>query len=96
MSTWQAVRATQAERVAIAAAEAERQAKLDAEARLQRALEELMREISVHYQSEVDYSVKSLSATLEPILIWFLGMGVLVLALGVFMPMWDLGRTTAH
>ncbi len=58
------------------------------------SLEELMREISVHYQSEVDYSVKRLSATLEPILIWFLGIGVLVLALGVFMPMWDLGRAT--
>jgi MSHA biogenesis protein MshG len=56
------------------------------------SLEVLMREISVHYQTEVDYAVKSLSATLEPILIWFLGIGVLILALGVFMPMWDLGR----
>jgi MSHA biogenesis protein MshG len=60
------------------------------------SLEELMREIAVHYQTEVDYAIKSLSATLEPILIWFLGMGVLVLALGVFMPMWDLGRATMH
>ncbi len=60
------------------------------------SLEELMREIAVHYQTEVDYSIKTLSATLEPILIWFLGMGVLVLALGVFMPMWDLGRATVH
>ena len=58
------------------------------------ALEELMREISVHYQSEVDYAIKQLSATLEPILIWFLGMGILVLALGVFMPMWDLGKAS--
>ncbi len=55
------------------------------------SLEQLMREISVHHQSTVDFSVKRLSGTLEPILIWFLGMGVLVLALGVFMPMWDLG-----
>jgi MSHA biogenesis protein MshG len=60
------------------------------------SLEELMREIAVHYQTEVDYAIKTLSATLEPILIWFLGMGVLVLALGVFMPMWDLGRATMH
>ena len=60
------------------------------------SLEELMREIAVHYQTEVDYAIKSLSATLEPILIWFLGMGVLVLALGVFMPMWDLGKATVH
>jgi MSHA biogenesis protein MshG len=60
------------------------------------SLEELMREIALHYQTEVDYAIKTLSATLEPILIWFLGMGVLVLALGVFMPMWDLGRATMH
>jgi MSHA biogenesis protein MshG len=58
------------------------------------SLEELMREIAVHYQGEVDYAVKRLSATLEPLLIWFLGMGILVLALGIFMPMWDLGRAT--
>lgn len=58
------------------------------------SLDELMREISVHYQSQVDYAIKRLSATLEPILIWFLGIGVLILALGVFMPMWDLGRAT--
>jgi MSHA biogenesis protein MshG len=60
------------------------------------SLEELMREISQHYQSNVDYAVKRLAGTLEPILIWFLGMGVLVLALGVFMPMWDLGRSSVR
>jgi MSHA biogenesis protein MshG len=60
------------------------------------SLEELMREIASHYQSEVDYAIKRLSATLEPILIWFLGICVLVLALGIFMPMWDLGRATAR
>lgn len=58
------------------------------------SLEELMREIAVHYQANVEQSVKRLAATLEPIMIWFLGMGVLVLALGIFMPMWDLGRAT--
>jgi MSHA biogenesis protein MshG len=60
------------------------------------SMEELMAEISVHYQNEVDHAVKRLSATLEPLLIWLLGMGVLVLALGVFMPMWDLGRASLH
>jgi MSHA biogenesis protein MshG len=58
------------------------------------SLEELMQEISLHHRAEVDYAVKRLSSTLEPILIWFLGIGVLILALGVFMPMWDLGRAT--
>jgi MSHA biogenesis protein MshG len=58
------------------------------------SLEELMREIAAHYQANVEQSVKRLSATLEPLLIWFLGICVLVLALGIFMPMWDLGRAT--
>jgi MSHA biogenesis protein MshG len=60
------------------------------------SLDELLAEMSLHYQSEVEYSIKRLSATLEPVLIWVLGMGVLVLALGVFMPMWELGRATIH
>lgn len=58
------------------------------------SLEQLMAEISQHFETEVDYAIKKLSTTLEPVLIWFLGIGVLVLALGVFLPMWDLGRAT--
>jgi MSHA biogenesis protein MshG len=42
------------------------------------------------YEREVDYTVKNLSAAFEPILITFVGFIVLVLALGVFLPMWDL------
>jgi MSHA biogenesis protein MshG len=33
-----------------------------------------------------------LSSKIEPILIAFLGILVLVLALGVFLPIWDLGK----
>ena len=58
------------------------------------SLDELLGEIAEHYRSEVDYAVKRLSASLEPILIMLLGVGVLVLALGVFMPMWELGRAS--
>jgi len=58
------------------------------------SLDELMAEMSNHHQSEVEQSIRKLSSTLEPILIWFLGICVLVLALGIFMPMWDLGRAT--
>jgi MSHA biogenesis protein MshG len=38
----------------------------------------------------VDYSLKNLSAAIEPILIVCVGGMVLVLALGVFLPMWEL------
>jgi MSHA biogenesis protein MshG len=34
--------------------------------------------------------VEGLTAKLEPILLVFMGVLVLILALGVFLPMWDL------
>lgn len=55
-------------------------------------LDELMREVAEMYQQEVEYEVENLSAQIEPILIVALGIMVLILALGVFLPMWDLGR----
>jgi MSHA biogenesis protein MshG len=56
------------------------------------SLDDLMDEIAAMYEREVDYELKTLSAQVEPILIVFLGAMVLVLALGIFVPMWDLGR----
>ncbi len=58
------------------------------------ALDELLGEIGEHYQSEVEYAISRLSARIEPILIVVLGAIVLVLALGVFMPMWEMGRAS--
>ncbi len=55
-------------------------------------LDDLMREIADMYQREIDYELKGLSANIEPIMIVFLGILVLILALGVFLPIWDLGR----
>ncbi len=54
------------------------------------ALPELMDEASDHYRREVDYDLENLSSALEPILIVFVGAVVLILALGVFLPMWDM------
>lgn len=53
-------------------------------------LDDLLLEVAQLYEREVDYDVKTLSAQIEPILIIFLGALVLVLALAVFLPMWDL------
>jgi MSHA biogenesis protein MshG len=55
-------------------------------------LDDLLREVADMYQREVEYELKTLSAQIEPILIVLLGILVLVLALGVFLPMWDLGQ----
>jgi len=54
------------------------------------ALPELMDEASDYYRREVDYDLDNLSAALEPILIVSVGAVVLILALGVFLPMWDM------
>jgi MSHA biogenesis protein MshG len=55
-------------------------------------LDAMMEDVAQMYQREVEYELKTLSAQIEPILIVFLGALVLVLALGIFLPMWDLGK----
>ena len=59
-------------------------------------LDSLMDEIAGMYEREVDYELKTLSSQIEPILIIGLGVLVLILALGVFLPIWDLGRAALH
>lgn len=59
-------------------------------------LDSLMDEIAEMYEREVDYELKTLSSQIEPILIVGLGIIVLVLALGVFLPIWDLGKVAMH
>jgi len=54
------------------------------------ALPDLLDEVAGFYEREVDHTVKNLSSAVEPILIVFVGGMVLVLALGVFLPMWDM------
>jgi MSHA biogenesis protein MshG len=56
------------------------------------SLDDMMEEIGQLYQREVEYELKTLGAQIEPILIVALGVLVLILALGVFLPMWDLGK----
>lgn len=56
------------------------------------ALDDMMQEVAEMYQREVEYELKTLSSQIEPILIITLGVMVLILALGVFLPMWDLGK----
>ena len=53
-------------------------------------LDDLMLEVAELYEREVDYDVKALAAQIEPILIVFLGVLVTILALAIFLPIWDL------
>ncbi|MHB8848605.1 MAG: type II secretion system F family protein, partial [Burkholderiales bacterium] len=59
-------------------------------------IDNLMEEIAQMYEREVDYELKTLSSQIEPILILGLGALVLVLALGVFLPIWNLGQVALH
>jgi MSHA biogenesis protein MshG len=56
----------------------------------------MMFEVADMYEREVKYEVATLSSKIEPILIVTLGIMVLILALGVFLPMWDLGKAALH
>lgn len=56
----------------------------------------LMFEIAGMYEREVEYEVKTLAQQIEPIMIVAMGILVLILALGIFLPMWDLGRAALH
>ncbi|MFQ5861919.1 MAG: type II secretion system F family protein [Candidatus Brocadiales bacterium] len=55
-------------------------------------LDNMLTKVSEYYDSEVDNAIKNLSSLIEPILLAFLGIGVLFLMLAVFLPMWDLTK----
>jgi len=59
-------------------------------------LTNLLEEVSGFYQREVDYRLRNLAAMIEPILIIAVGGMVLILALGVFLPMWNMIAKVGH
>lgn len=58
-------------------------------------LDTLLVEIASMYERETDYAIKGLSAAIEPVLLGIIGALVLVLALGVFLPLWNLGQAAS-
>lgn len=54
------------------------------------SIDVLFNEVADFYEEEVDFDLKRLSDAIEPIVLVFMGILVLVLALGVFLPMWNL------
>ena len=53
-------------------------------------VDEMLTKVAEFYEEEVNYEIKFLSAQIEPALILIIAGMVLVLALGIFLPMWDL------
>ncbi len=59
-------------------------------------LDEMMSFIADFYEEEVDYDVKTLSDKIEPLIYVAIGGLVLVLALGIFVPMWDVAQLASQ
>jgi type II secretory pathway component PulF len=57
-------------------------------------IDEMLRQISIHYDDEVSYAVKQLTTALGPILIVGLAIVVGFFAMAIFLPMWDMTKMT--
>jgi MSHA biogenesis protein MshG len=55
-------------------------------------IDELLEEVALIYEEDVDYAIKRLADTIEPVLLIVVAGMVLILALGIFLPMWDLSQ----
>jgi len=56
------------------------------------SIDTMMEDVASYYEREVDYELKNLSSAIEPVLIIAIGIMVLIVALGVFLPMWDMSQ----
>lgn len=55
-------------------------------------MEEMLMKVSNYYDMQVEYAIRNLSTTLEPLLLLIIGGMVLFLALAIFLPWWNLIR----
>lgn len=53
-------------------------------------VEDLLHEVASYYEREVDYDLKNLTSKIEPIMVSIVAGMVLILALGIFTPMWEM------
>jgi MSHA biogenesis protein MshG len=59
-------------------------------------IDELLANMAEYYEREVDYDLGRLGDLIEPILLAVIGVLVLFLAMGVFLPMWDMVSFVRH
>ena len=55
-------------------------------------LDEMLKEISTHYDAEVEYATRRLTTAMGPFLIVMLAVIVGFFALAIYLPMWDMAR----
>jgi len=59
-------------------------------------LDTMLNKVSDYYDMDVEYTLRNLSTMIEPILLLFVGGMVLFLALGIFLPMWNMMSLFKH
>ena len=59
-------------------------------------LDDMLVQVADFYEEQVDYDLKKLSDYIEPILIVFIGIIVLILMLAIYLPMWELTSATRN
>jgi MSHA biogenesis protein MshG len=57
---------------------------------------DLLAEVADYYDREVNYATDRLSAAIEPVLTVVIGGLLFVMAMGIFLPMWDLASVALH
>ena len=60
------------------------------------SVEDTLSEVAGYYEREVDYDLKRVGEAIEPIMIIFVGALVLLLALGVYLPMWEMASAARN
>jgi len=55
-------------------------------------LDAMMEKVTEYYKMKFDAIIDGLSEAIEPIILFFIAAMVLLLALGIFLPMWDMGK----
>lgn len=55
-------------------------------------LDEVLADVAKYYDDEIDYDLKRVGELIEPILLAFMGGMVAMLALGIYLPLWDLTK----
>lgn len=59
------------------------------------ALDKMMEKVADYYKMRFDAIIDNLSSAIEPIMLVIIAALVILLALGIFMPMWDMGAAVS-
>lgn len=60
------------------------------------SLDKMLGNVTNYYKEKFDDIIDNISSYVEPILLLFMAAMVLLMALGIFMPMWDLGKAVKN